>query len=135
MLGLLLSTRSQRKTLPFQMKRTISSLNIVLFRFLFLTLSFRHQSQLWSFCRVSTLYCLLRGIRMTYYIDHLTFSLEQSARIAETKSEQFVNHRIRSFGLFFAPHIIVIQKEGIISLLKENKIFQKALLEKLVVLI
>lgn len=72
---------------------------------------------------------------MTYYIDHLTFSLEQSARIAETKSEQFVNHRIRSFGLFFAPHIIVIQKEGIISLLKENKIFQKALLEKLVVLI
>lgn len=72
---------------------------------------------------------------MTDYIDNLTFSLEQSARIAETKSKQFVNHRIRSFRLFFAPHIIVIQKEGIISLLKENKIFQKALLEKLVVLI
>ena len=72
---------------------------------------------------------------MTDYIDNLTFSLEQSARIAETQGKQFVNHRIRSFWLFFAPHIIVIQKEGIISLLKENKIFQKAFLEKLVVLI
>jgi hypothetical protein len=72
----------------------------------------------------------LTSLTGTNHLENLALGLPQPAGVAEVQVEDSVDIRVGAGGGGLVPHIVVVKKEGVVTLLEEDVLVEETLFEE-----